>query len=85
MGGGIGKGDNFRPLSLQLACKVYILFFVYKCGGQCQLSSSIALYLLKPGLYLEQWFSAFLVPQLFNTVPGVVSTLNHEIILIATS
>ena len=37
-------------------------------------------------LHLEQWFSTFLMPRSFNTVPPhVVATPNHKNIFIATS
>lgn len=44
------------------------------------------LYLPKLGLYLEQWFSSFLMLQPFSAAPhDVVVTPNHKIILVATS
>ncbi len=34
---------------------------------------------------VDQWFSTFLMPRPFNTVPHVVVTPNHKIIFVATS
>jgi hypothetical protein len=58
--------------SLLGACHYYLLIWMS--------------FLLVKALCLEQWFSTFLMPRSFNTVPPhVVATPNHKNIFIATS